>query len=133
MKRSVSEFLEDGYEECSLIKELSGNERSLLNDTFVDKIIRRIVEGDFFKKEDKYFFGTFEKNTRTFCFKNKETDDDFEYSRFCKRLTKCLKTPNLLHELLFDADAKATKTNVRPIIITRKGSSYPTYERKTIL
>ena len=110
MKRSVSEFLEDGYEECSLIKELSGNERSLLNDTFVDKIIRRIVEGDFFKKEDKYFLGLLKKNTRTFCFKNKETDDDFEYSRFCKRLTKCLKTPNLLHELLFDAiDAKATK------------------------
>lgn len=114
LKRSVikagKEFFEDGYEECSLIKELNGNEQSLsLDESFTGKIIRQMIEGDFFKKEDEYFLGLLKKNTKRFCFQNKEATDEFEYSRFCKRINKCLKTPNLLHELLFDAiDAKAT-------------------------
>lgn len=125
LKSSTRSFRDDGYEKCSLIKELSGNERSLsLDEPFTGKVLRNLVRGDFFKKEDEYFLGLLERNTKKFCFQNKEEANDYEYSRFCKRITNCLKTPNLLHELLFDAiDAKAT---------TRMYKQLTSYEKESI-
>ena len=102
------------YEQCTLSKQLEENESdgfgSLRGESLKNKVVRQSKTSDFFKKEDEYFKSLIGKHLNRFCFENKEASIETEYSRFCKNITKyCLKTPNLLHELLFDAiDTKAT-------------------------
>ena len=93
-----------------LLKNLILVKRGLsVSESFKSETLRKFAESDF-SKEDDYFRGVLNKNLKAFCFDNKETGDDMEYSRFCYRINSCLKKPNLLHELLHDAiDAKATK------------------------
>ena len=111
MKTIVYPMKGETYESCSLIKELNDTERDIFQvEDMEQEVIRKFVDHDLFKKEDEYFKALIKKNIKSFCFNNKETEDDYQYSRLCKRIIPCFKTPNLLHELLFDAtDAKATK------------------------
>ena len=111
MKTIVYPMTGETYESCSLIKELNNTERdSFRVEDMEHEVTRKFEDHDLFKKEDKYFKALIKKNIKEFCFNNKENEDDYQYSRLCKRIIPCFKTPNLLHELLFDAiDTKATK------------------------
>ena len=107
-----SKIFNKEYQECNLIKELEGNERSEFRvESLENETLRRSLEHDFFKREDDYFKGLLRKNMRNFCFNNKEETDEKYYSRFCSNMIRsCLKTPLTLHEVLFDAiDPLATK------------------------
>ena len=113
--RSVNMFLEgNSGKACSFMKYLDSTESRMFKMESLPSLVKRkIKEIDFFKKEDEYFKSLLVKNINDFCFERKETNDDFEYSRFCYNMVfNCLKTPRELHELLFDLIDTATTTKM---------------------
>jgi hypothetical protein len=92
---------------CSLIKDKIGLERASDRKALID---RRTGNHPFFKEEDSYFKSLVGKNMQTFCFNTNANKDVEYYSRFCRNILNCMKTPKLINGLLFEAiDSKSTK------------------------
>jgi hypothetical protein len=97
----------EAVDSCSLVKDKLGAE--LYSDRHAE-ISRKTENHPFFKDEDDYFKSLVKRNMNQFCFKTRVGNDAEYYSRFCRSVLTCMKTPKQLPQLLFEAiDAKATK------------------------
>lgn len=92
---------------CSLIKDKTGPERYNGREQYIDVQTNRSL---FFKEEDSYFKSIVSKNMKNFCFNTKVANDQEYYSRFCRNVLQCMKKPNSINSLVFEAvDYKAIK------------------------
>jgi hypothetical protein len=118
IRRKSASFIKEGsnymkklrgeeVDSCSLVKDKLSAE---LDGDRHEEIARKTENHPFFKDEDAYFKSLVKRNMNQFCFKTRVGNDAEYYSRFCRSVLTCMKTPKLLPQLLFEAiDAKATK------------------------
>ena len=91
---------------CSLITDKMSAE---LEPSRKSEIQRKTENHPFFKNEDSFFKSIVNRNMQQFCFNKRVGTDDEYYSRFCRNILTCMKTPKLINGLLFEAvDGKST-------------------------
>jgi hypothetical protein len=92
---------------CSLVTDKMSLE---LDPDRKSEVQRKTENHPFFREEDSFFKSIVNRNMQQFCFNKRVGNDDEYYSRFCRSILTCMKTPKLINSLLFEAvDAKATK------------------------